>query len=1107
MATRHVGDLSFGVAAYTKEMEKTKKQIEAFGKVVTATAKKQDDGAKKATAALTKHEIAMRKAYSAVEALAAATKKAKLTEEQEAKILKQLTSNLNAHVAVLGKVKTSAHDAQVAQVKFASSLSKTSAKLKESKSRTQDMTDMLRNLESAAVLAIGPLSGVGARIRSLGAIAGRSSLSLVMLIGSVVATGVAIWKMSAAAINASKVFEASMARFKAATGSMALARSEMNFVIKTSLELGLRIQDTAKAYSRLSAASKGTALEGAAVRKVFLGVAKAAAALRLTQGEVEGAFRAIEQMMSKGSVQAEELRGQLGERLPGAFRLAAEAMEMTTMELGKALKAGEVMAEDFLPRLAKALEDTFGKDAEGNVNSYTGSMNNLTNRMLIFSAEWDRVTGTSTLFIKGINAAASAIETLTGSLEFLLKSIVSTGLALMTFFAPTIIGGIVTGLKALRAIVLANTTAMWLFTAALWANPVGALAGTIMRVVAAIGVLVTSFLVLTGILDENKEELDAEAEATNKARNGLIALDKAAADANAISKLTDDIRDLSGEFEDLTAAMQMAGSADGVELFFKSFQAIRDAAKIGKDGGKELKARAKELNEAFARLGIKVAEVVPTADSVGAAMFRLAGKYKELQDQQAAGVEATEALTLAHEGAAIAAERLRISSVGSADDLKYFNEVTVKVQAYRKLLEQTNMDVLERAAAEREFRNELIATYNATKIATENEKARKDALKVSEKSVSLMAAAESKLADQRERLSAAQGGSEALEYYDKVTKEVNKYRDAIANVTLTEQERKDKLAEAENVFAQILAVEKEIVATRKAEAEATKELTQAEAEHMKAVAQYFTVMDKADEKLRVLRASNKALSEGPESFEYFTNVTSKVMAFEKSLQVLVNNGTLSLGDLKTKVLEFQEALEDEQSWKKITELSNNMANAVGNSLESLLNGTKSLKDSFKDLAGELWNLLLRALILDPIVKSLSAGFTSFMGGGMGMGMGGGGGLGSIFSSIGGFFGGTQGAVSGLLAAPGMFASGGPVRPNSNIIVGEEGPEMLRIGSRGAYVTSNDDMRNMFDGDERGRGYSNTNITVNLPPQAQQRTAQQTAVEVGRIQRQATAKNR
>lgn len=61
--------------------------------------------------------------------------------------------------------------------------------------------------------------------------------------------------------------------------------------------------------------------------------------------------------LSKGNVQAEELRGQLGERLYGAFNLAAKAMNTSTKGLNDMLKKGEVLASDLLPKLSPLIKD------------------------------------------------------------------------------------------------------------------------------------------------------------------------------------------------------------------------------------------------------------------------------------------------------------------------------------------------------------------------------------------------------------------------------------------------------------------------------------------------------------------------------------------------------------------------------------------------------------------------------------------------------------------------------------------------------------------------------------------------------------------------------
>ena len=74
-------------------------------------------------------------------------------------------------------------------------------------------------------------------------------------------------------------------------------------------------------------------------------------------------MRATSQVFSKGKVSAEELRQQLGERLPGAFTLFAESMEKTPAELDKALEQGKVTLQDFMG-FAKKLTAEYGESAK-----------------------------------------------------------------------------------------------------------------------------------------------------------------------------------------------------------------------------------------------------------------------------------------------------------------------------------------------------------------------------------------------------------------------------------------------------------------------------------------------------------------------------------------------------------------------------------------------------------------------------------------------------------------------------------------------------------------------------------------------------------------------
>ena len=78
----------------------------------------------------------------------------------------------------------------------------------------------------------------------------------------------------------------------------------------------------------------------------------------------DGAMMALGQMVSKGNVSMEELRQQLGERLPGAYSIAARAMGVTEQQLGKLLETGQVVSADLLPKFAAQLQRDMGDAPE-----------------------------------------------------------------------------------------------------------------------------------------------------------------------------------------------------------------------------------------------------------------------------------------------------------------------------------------------------------------------------------------------------------------------------------------------------------------------------------------------------------------------------------------------------------------------------------------------------------------------------------------------------------------------------------------------------------------------------------------------------------------------
>jgi tape measure domain-containing protein len=170
--------------------------------------------------------------------------------------------------------------------------------------------------------------------------------------------------------------------FLAVTGSASDAALQMAYVTKTAGDLGQSVLSSAGAYAQLLAAAKSGNISLQDTRNIFEGVSAAASAFNLRADQTEGALLAIQQMISKGSVQAEELRGQLGERLPGAFNIAARSMHMTTQELTKALSLGKVSAQEFVHVFGPELQKEFENFAL-HTKSSTRSLNELGNAMLM----------------------------------------------------------------------------------------------------------------------------------------------------------------------------------------------------------------------------------------------------------------------------------------------------------------------------------------------------------------------------------------------------------------------------------------------------------------------------------------------------------------------------------------------------------------------------------------------------------------------------------------------------------------------------------------------------------------------------------------------------
>jgi tape measure domain-containing protein len=183
-------------------------------------------------------------------------------------------------------------------------------------------------------------------------------------------------------VNTTAAMEGLQNQLNFASGSVQQGAADFEYLRKTSQEMGLDFNTAATAFAKFSGAARNTSLEGQGVRDVFESVGMASTVMHLSAEQSEGAFRALEQMLSKGKVSAEELRGQLGERIPGAFQIAARSMNMTTSELDKFMADGKLMSEEFLPKFAAQLKTEFAGGMDAATQSLSANLNRMNNAFL-----------------------------------------------------------------------------------------------------------------------------------------------------------------------------------------------------------------------------------------------------------------------------------------------------------------------------------------------------------------------------------------------------------------------------------------------------------------------------------------------------------------------------------------------------------------------------------------------------------------------------------------------------------------------------------------------------------------------------------------------------
>ncbi|EGA1415877.1 TPA: tape measure protein [Escherichia coli] len=183
----------------------------------------------------------------------------------------------------------------------------------------------------------------------------NASNSLDVLATSAIKAGTAIYSFQTALEAYKKVMEIGLKKEASQRAAQFVlgdegAKRATEFVKNLANNTGVDQIETLSSFAKFSAGAGD--MDAGQKESLFSNVIGTSRLMGLSTDEINGILKAFEQMASKGKIQAEELRGQLGDRMAGAFQLFARSLGMTTEELDKAMKDGKVLSKDVLPKVS-----------------------------------------------------------------------------------------------------------------------------------------------------------------------------------------------------------------------------------------------------------------------------------------------------------------------------------------------------------------------------------------------------------------------------------------------------------------------------------------------------------------------------------------------------------------------------------------------------------------------------------------------------------------------------------------------------------------------------------------------------------------------------------
>lgn len=224
---------------------------------------------------------------------------------------------------------------------------------------------------------------------------------------------------------------------KNVSGTMGQFAENQRFLLDMAKKYGLEINALTGNYAKFTAAASISGMTILEQRKIFESMSRAVTAFGMSAEDSNGVFLALSQMMSKGKISSEELRLQMGERLPIALQAMAKAAGTSVAGLDELMKKGKLMSADVLPKFAKALDEMIPNVDTDNLET---SLNRLKNAFTELVDEADIEGKYKSLIDWVTGAVKTATENIRSVITYAIAAIVVLVTSKLTYNIISAIG-------------------------------------------------------------------------------------------------------------------------------------------------------------------------------------------------------------------------------------------------------------------------------------------------------------------------------------------------------------------------------------------------------------------------------------------------------------------------------------------------------------------------------------------------------------------------------------------------------------------------------------------------------------------------------------------